>query len=417
MIVGQNTLLNQYVPTFYIRNLIDGQTLVYDSVRKAFINTPGGGGGGGATHLGELEDVSPNVDNPLSVQDGQALVYNSFSSLWENQFVDYNTLLNKPPVGGSVTTVSVVTANGVSGVVVNPTTTPAITLSLGNITPTSVAAIGTVTGSNLSGMNTGNQTITLTGAITGSGTGTFATAYNGNLPVSNLNSGTGASAITYWRGDGTWATPAGTGSVTNVSVTATTDITGTVVNPTLTPALSLNLTATGVTLGTYGSSTQVPVFTIDSKGRISNVTNTAIAASSASTPEQVVFHYSPGGSGNFTPVDTIFSNTSGVTPAVIDGANCIVTFTFTGKITPPKSIILYGQNFATNTFSIVSGTASYGAAAPNVNIAGGGTSASPNLANSIFNSANVVTLQLRMSDTGASSTIGNRAWAIVIFGF
>jgi len=40
-------------------------------------------------------------------------------------------------------------------------------VGLGNITPTSVAASGTVTGSNLSGTNTGDQTITLTGDVTG----------------------------------------------------------------------------------------------------------------------------------------------------------------------------------------------------------------------------------------------------------
>jgi hypothetical protein len=39
---------------------------------------------------------------------------------------------------GTVTTVSVVTANGISGSVADPTSTPAITLTLGAITPTSV---------------------------------------------------------------------------------------------------------------------------------------------------------------------------------------------------------------------------------------------------------------------------------------
>lgn len=76
---------------------------------------------------------------------------------------------------GTVTSVSLVTANGVSGSVATATTTPAITLTLGAITPTSVAASGTVTGSNLSGTNTGDQTITLTGDVTGSGTGSFGT--------------------------------------------------------------------------------------------------------------------------------------------------------------------------------------------------------------------------------------------------
>lgn len=49
-------------------------------------------------------------------------------------------------IGGTVTSVSVVTANGISGSIANPTTTPAITLTLGAITPSSVITSGILQG-------------------------------------------------------------------------------------------------------------------------------------------------------------------------------------------------------------------------------------------------------------------------------
>jgi hypothetical protein len=105
-----------------------------------------------------------------------------------------------PSGAGTVTSVSVTTANGVSGTVATATSTPAITLTLGAITPTSVngntisAGTGTLSlGANTltvagtasvsgthsgtsSGTNTGDQTITLSGDISGSGTGAITTA-------------------------------------------------------------------------------------------------------------------------------------------------------------------------------------------------------------------------------------------------
>lgn len=97
-IVSQNSILNQYVPVFYIRSIVDGQILMYDSTRRAFINVDPNIATSSINKLGELIDVNEDVDNPLAQQNGQALVFDSFTSLWTNKFIDYNTLLNKPTI-------------------------------------------------------------------------------------------------------------------------------------------------------------------------------------------------------------------------------------------------------------------------------------------------------------------------------
>lgn len=153
-----------------------------------------------------------------------------------NNFTDL--YLNK----GSVTTVSVVPSNGITGSVANPTTTPAITLTLGNITPTTVNTIQfigastpklTVIGtSGIEGNNTGDVTLAGTGTylslanqiITQSPISLSSGNVTGDLPYSSLTPATTTSLL-LGRGSA-----AGAGDWQEITLGANLTMTGTVLS-------------------------------------------------------------------------------------------------------------------------------------------------------------------------------------------
>ena len=133
--------------------------------------------------------------------------------------VDGNTSTNKRATvaqilaasgGGTVTSVSVSGANGITSSGSPVTSTGTIALGLGAITPTSVVASGSVTGSNLSGTNTGDQVISLTSDVTGSGTGSFAATIAAGV-VSNAK-------LTDMTGPTVKGRSSGTGAPTDLSM-------------------------------------------------------------------------------------------------------------------------------------------------------------------------------------------------------
>ncbi len=164
---------------------------------------------------------------------------------------------------GTVTSVSVTTANGVSGSVATATTTPAISLTLGAITPSSVQVSGLTASEILSTDASKNLT-------------SLAVATYPSLTELSYVKGVTSALQTQINAKGA-------GTVTSTSVTTANGVSGSVATATTTPAITLTLGAiTPTTVNGLTITTSTGTLTV-TNGKTASFSNTITFAGTDST--------------------------------------------------------------------------------------------------------------------------------------